>query len=63
VLGQQTNADTVATFLPNAIGRSKAMLDDLVNMTQHYVDKRGILLELMESEIVLHSTLDGSSRT
>ena len=50
VLGQQTKADTVATFLPNAIGRSKAMLDDLVNVTQHQVDKaRGILRELMES--------------
>lgn len=53
----------VATFLPNAIGRSKAMLDDLVNVTQHQVDKaRGILRELMESEIV-HSTSDGSSGT
>lgn len=63
-LGQQTKADTVATILPNAIGRSKAMLDDLVNVTQHQVDKaRGILRELMESEIVLHSTSDGSSGT
>lgn len=54
----------VATFLPNAIGRSKAMLDDLVNVTQHQVDKaRGILRELMESEIALHSTSDGSSGT
>ena len=63
-LGQQTKADTVATILPNAIGRSKAMLDDLVNVTQHQVDKaRGIRRELMESEIVLHSTSDGSSGT
>jgi len=64
VLGQQTNADTVATFLPNAIRHSKAMLDDLVNMTQHQVDvdkARGILRELVESEIVLHPTSDGSS--
>ena len=63
-LGQQTKADTVATILPNAIGRSKAMLDDLIKVTQHQVDKaRGILRELMESEIVLHSTSDGSSGT
>ena len=40
------------------------MLDDLVNVTQHQVDKaRGILRELMESEIALHSTSDGSSGT
>jgi hypothetical protein len=38
------------------------MLDNLVNVTQHQVDKaRGILRELMRSEIVLHPTSGGSS--
>jgi hypothetical protein len=35
--------DKVATFLPNAIGRFKALLDNLSNVTQLQVDKaRGI---------------------
>ena len=59
----QTKADPMETFLPNTIGRFKAMLDDLAHVTQHQVNKtRAILRELMGKEIVLHPTADGVSR-
>ena len=62
VLGQ-TKADPIETFLPNTIGRFKAMLDNLAHVTQHQVNKtRAILRELMGKEIVLHPTADGVSR-
>jgi len=38
VLGQ-TKADPIETFLPNTIGRFKAMLDNLAHVTQHQVNK------------------------
>jgi len=63
VNSQQKHMDKVATFLPNAIGRFKALLDDLSNVTQLQVDKaRGILRELLGREIVLHPTADGIER-
>jgi hypothetical protein len=47
VNGQQKNIEKVETFLPNAIGRFKALLDDLANVTQLQMDKAwGILREL-----------------
>jgi hypothetical protein len=53
----------VATFLPNAIGRFQAILNDLTAVTQRQVDKaRSILPELMGKEIILHSTADGVER-
>ncbi|HEX7766496.1 MAG TPA: recombinase family protein, partial [Nitrospira sp.] len=53
----------IATFLPDAIGRFKALIDDLANVTQMQVDKaRGILRVLMGQEIVLHPTADGIDR-
>ena len=54
----------MATFLPNAIGRFKAMLENVGQaLTQHQVDKaRVILRELMGGQIVLHPTADGNER-
>ena len=44
VQGQQKNVEKVAAFFPNAIGCFKALIDDLVNVTQLQVDKaRGLL--------------------
>lgn len=61
--GQQKHMDKVATFLPNAIGRLKALLHSLSNVTQLQVDKaRGILRELLGNEIVLHPTAEGIER-
>ena len=37
----KNNMEKVATFLPNAIGRLKALLNDLANVTQLQVDKAG----------------------
>jgi hypothetical protein len=63
VNGQQTRRDKVATFLPNAIGRFKALLDDLSNVTHLHVDKaRSVLRELLGKEIILHPTADGVDR-
>lgn len=52
----------VATFLPNAIGRFKAMLDNSGQaLTQHQVDKaRDLLRVLLGSTITLHPTANGA---
>ena len=39
VNGRQKNMEKVTTLLPNAIGRIKALLDNLANVTQLQVDK------------------------
>ena len=55
--------EKVTTFLPNAIGRIKALLDNLANVTQLQVDKaREVLRGLLGKEIVLHPTADGATR-
>jgi hypothetical protein len=63
VNGRHKPVDQVAAFLPNAVGRFKALLDDLANVTQLQVDRaRGILRELLGKEILLHPTADGVDR-
>ncbi len=53
----------VAAFLPNAIGRFKALLDDLEHVTQRQVDlTRAQLRVLLGKEIVLHPMADGVTR-
>jgi len=62
VQGQQKNVEKVAAFLPNAIGRFKALIDDFANITQLQVDRARTLLRVMlGKEIVLHPTADGSA--
>jgi len=61
--GQQKKLEKISSFLPNAVERFKALVDDLANVTQHQVDKaRGILRELLGKEIRLHPTSDGRER-
>lgn len=49
--------------MPDLVGRFKAALEDLTTVTQHSMDKaRGILRDLMGSQIVLHPTADGADR-
>ena len=56
-------AERVLTFLPDAIGRFKALIDDLANPTQLQVDKaRAALRGLLGKEILLHPTADGMER-
>jgi site-specific DNA recombinase len=63
VQGQHKNLAKVAAFLPNAIGRFKALLDDLANVTQLQVDRaRGLLRVLLGKEITLHPCSDGEER-
>lgn len=63
VQGQHKQVAKVAAFLPNAIGRFKALIDDLANVTQLQVDRaRGLLRVLLGNEIVLHPTTDGTTR-
>ena len=53
----------VPTLLPNAIGRFKALLTDLANVTQRQVDMaRAQLRMLLGREIVLHPCADGEGR-
>ena len=63
VNGQQKHIDKVATFLPNTMGRFKALLDNLSTVTQSHVDKaRAQLRMLLGKEIVLHPCADGEER-
>ena len=63
IQGQTTKAKKVAAFLPDAIGRFKALLDDLSNVTQLQVDRaRGLLRVLLGNEIILHPCADGQGR-
>ncbi|NWF74713.1 MAG: hypothetical protein HXY51_16980 [Nitrospirae bacterium] len=51
------------TLLPNAIGRFKALLTDLANVTQRQVDMgRAQLRMLLGKEIVLYPCADGEGR-
>lgn len=54
----------MTTFLPNAIGRFKAMLDNVDQaLTQHQADKaRDLLRLLLGSTIALHATALGTER-
>ena len=54
----------MVTFLPNAIGRFKAMLENVGQaLTQHQVDKaRDLLRLLFGSTITLHPTANGTER-
>ena len=63
IQGQHTKAKKVAAFLPDAIGRFKALLDDLSNVTQLQVDRaRGLLRVLLGHAIILHPCADGQGR-
>ena len=63
IQGQHKQAAKVAAFLPNAIGRFKALLDDLANVTQLQVDRaRGLLRVMVGEEITLHPCSDGEGR-
>ena len=53
----------VPTMLPNAIGRFKALLIDLANVTPRQVDMaRAQLRMLLGKDIVLHPCADGEGR-
>ena len=61
--GPHKKLDKVASFLPNMVGKFKALVDDLVGATQHEVNKaRGILKELVGGQIALHPAADGADR-
>ena len=63
VKGRTKLLDKVVTFLPNMEKRFKALIDDLITVTQPQVDKaRGILRELVGGQIQLHATSDGAER-
>ena len=53
----------VSTFLPSAVSRLKALVDDLGNVTQLQVDRaRAVLRTMLGKEIVLHPTADCETR-
>jgi DNA invertase Pin-like site-specific DNA recombinase len=55
--------DKVSCFLPDIVGKFKALVDDLATVTQHQVDKaRGMLKQLVGGQIVLHPSSDGTDR-
>jgi hypothetical protein len=61
VQGQHKQIAKVAAFLPNAIGRLKALLGGLGNVTQLQVDKAcGLLRVMLGNAIVLHPMADGA---
>ena len=63
VQGQHKQIAKVAAFLPNVIGRLKALLGDLENVTQLQVDKAcGLLRVMLRNAIVLHPMADGATR-
>ncbi len=63
VQGQTMKVKKVAAFLPDAIVRFKALLDDLANVTQFQVDKaRGMLRELVGGRIILYPAADRTER-
>lgn len=63
VQAQHKPVAKVAAFLPNAIGRFKALLDDVANVTQRQVDMtRAQLRILLGKDIVLHPMADGATR-
>jgi hypothetical protein len=55
--------DKIADFLPNTVGRFKALIADLAKATQIQADKaRGLLRMLLGTAIVLHPMADGLDR-
>ena len=59
---QPTDAK-VSTFLPSAVSRLKALVDDLAHVTQPQVDKaRAVLRTMLGTQIILHPTADGDTR-
>jgi site-specific DNA recombinase len=63
IKGRNKLHEKVVAFLPNMEQRFKAMIDDLVAVTQPEVDKvRNILRELVGQQIRLHPTSDGADR-
>ncbi len=59
--GQSKKLDKMVDFLPNAMARFKALVEDLATVTQHQVDKaHGILRELVGRQIPLHPTANGT---
>ena len=63
VQGQHKKLDKVVSFLPNLVEKFKALVDDLVGVTQHEVNKvRGILMELVGGQMALHPAAAGAAR-
>jgi len=63
IKGRNKLFEKVVAFLPNMEQRFKALIDDLVTVTQPEVDKaRGILRELVGGSIRLHPASDGADR-
>jgi hypothetical protein len=59
----RTKADSVVDFLPNAVEKFKAKLENIGQLRQHEVDKaRELLREVLGSSIILHPTADGVNR-
>ena len=63
VQGPQPKDVKVKAFLPSAVTRLKALVDDLAHVTQPQVDKaRAVLRTMLGKEIILHPTADGETR-
>ena len=63
IQGGHKALDKVASFLPDMVGKFKALVDDLATVTQHQVDKaRGMLRELVGGSILLYPAADGADR-
>ncbi|MBK5280535.1 MAG: recombinase family protein [Nitrospiraceae bacterium] len=63
IKGKNKLYEKVVAFLPNMEQRFKAMIDDLITVTQPEVDKaRRILQELVGGSIRLHPSSDGADR-
>lgn len=63
VQGPQPKDAKVSTFLPGAVGRLKALVDDLAHVSQLQVDRaRGLLKVLLGKQIILHPCSDGDER-
>jgi hypothetical protein len=59
----RTKADSVVDFLPNAVEKFKAKLENIGQLRQHEVDKaRELLRDVLGSSIILHPTADGVDR-
>ena len=55
--------DKITRFLPDLVGRFKALVDGLATVTQFQVDKaRGMLRELVGGRILYYPASDGTER-
>ena len=59
VQGQQKNIAKVAAFLPDAIGRFKALITDLANVTQRHVDLARAQLRLLLGQAIVLASVCG----